>query len=109
MCPLAQPKSDRTRSAPKGSLRAALAALVLAVLCAGSGEAAGAQSRAYMSVTANVVEAVSVRALHQAQSLVITASDVANGYVEVPAGSRFEITNKGPCLFEFRAVGNVFR
>lgn len=100
-----------TAAAPQGRLRAGFAAGVfVAALAPGIGEVAAGQTRAYMSVTANVVESVSVRALHQAQSLVITAADVARGYVEVAAGSRFEIANKGPCLFEFRPVGSdVFR
>ena len=31
------------------------------------------------------------------------------GYVDVAAGSRFELRHKGPCLFEFRPVGDIFR
>lgn len=62
-----------------------------------------------MTVTATVVDTVSFRAVHQAQSLLITAQDVERGYVEVRGGSRFEIRHNGPCAFEFNGVSNIFR
>ena len=73
------------------------------------GTTAAAEARAFMAVTATVVDTVSIRSVHQERTLTITAQDVARGYVDVPAASRLEINNRRPCLFEFRAVGNVFR
>lgn len=75
----------------------------------GIGCAEAAEARAFMAVTATVVDSVSIRAVHQAQNLVITAEDVGRGYVEVAAGSRFEIGHNGLCLFEFRPLGDIFR
>ena len=62
-----------------------------------------------MTVTATVVDTVSIRSVHQAQSLVVTAQDVERGYVDVSGGSRFEIRYKGARLLEFRPVGDIFR
>lgn len=91
--------------------------LVIAAMFAGlfpasrplMGQAEAADARAYMTVTATVVDTVSIRTMHQAQSLMVTPQDVARGYVDVSAGSRFEITHRGPCLFEFRPLGTIFR
>lgn len=91
--------------------------LVIAAMLAGLipggratiGQAEAADARAYMAISATVVDTVSIRTMHQAQDLVLTAQDVARGYVDVPAASRFEITHKGPCLFEFRPSGTLFR
>lgn len=73
------------------------------------GQAEAAEARAYMSVSATVVDSVSIRTMHQTQNLVVTPKDVERGYVDVAAGSRFEITHKGACLFEFRPTGAIFR
>lgn len=40
------------------------------------GQAGAAETRAYMSITANVVDTVGIRSLHQAHDIVISASDV---------------------------------
>jgi hypothetical protein len=103
---------DRLVPALKLQRRLAMAAVLAALVPMGrgsSGEAQAGQTRAYMAVTATVVDTVSVRSLYQASSLVVTQQDVQRGYVDVPGASRFEIRNKGPCVFEFRAVGEVFR
>lgn len=60
-------------------------------------------------ITATVVDTVGIRTLHQTQRLVVTAQDVERRYVDVAAGSRFDLKHTGPCLFEFRPVGNLFR
>lgn len=72
-------------------------------------QAKAADARGYMTITATVVDTMTMRAVYQATDLVITAEDVARGYVDVPAASRFEIGNKGPCVFEFRRTGTLFR
>lgn len=73
------------------------------------GRVSAGEVRAHMAVTAIVVDSVGIRALHQMRRLVITAQDVERGYVEVPAGSRLDLRHKGPCLFEFRPVADIFR
>ena len=75
------------------------------------GDADAGEAKTYMTVSATVVDTVSIRALHQAGNLVVTQQDVDRGYVEVPAASRLEIRNSKPCLFEFRpaANDNIFR
>lgn len=105
---------SRERLAPALKLqrRLMIAAFMTALFPMGrgfTGYAEAGQVRAQMAVTATVVESVSIRSVFQAHRLVITAQDVQRGFVEVPAGSRFEIRNKGPCLFEFRATGDLFR
>jgi hypothetical protein len=75
-----------------------------------AGEAAAAEGRAYMTVTATVVDTVTVRPVHQERTLTVTAQDVDRGYVDVQGASRVEIRNSRPCLFEFRPLAdNVFR
>jgi hypothetical protein len=100
---------DRALAVQRRLVFAASLAALSPINSATVGHAEAAENRAYMTVTANVVDTVSIRAVHQATSLVVTAQDVERGYVEVSAGSRLEIRNQRPCLFEFRAVGNIFR
>jgi hypothetical protein len=104
---------SRERLAPALSLqrRIAMAAVLAALLPSRVlvGDVEAAQARAQMTVSANVVDTVSVRAVHQAQDLVVTPTDVARGYVEAPAASQLEIGSKGPWLLEFRPVGNLFK
>lgn len=100
---------DRTLALQRRLVIAASIAALSPVSGAFSGHAQAAEARAFMAVTATVVDSVSIRSVHQAKNLVITPQDVERGYVEVPGGSRFEIRNKRPCLFEFRAVENIFR
>lgn len=88
--------------------RLAIAALCSALIPAAR-DADAAQTRAYLAVSATIVDTVSIRALYQAASLIVTAQDIERGYVDVPAGSRFEIRNKGACLFEFRPVADIFK
>jgi len=76
----------------------------------GASEAFAGEARSYMTVTATVVDTVTVRPVHQERTLTITAQDISRGYVDVPAASRIEIRNSKPCLFEFRPLAdNVFR
>lgn len=96
---------ERVARALRLQRRVILAALLGAVF----GQAQAAETRAYMSVTANVVDTVGIRAVHQAQDLVISAEDIARGFVEVADASLLEVRNSRPSLFEFRAVGRLFR
>lgn len=89
---------------------AALSRIMLSVLFAAlMGHASAGEVRASLSVSATIVDTVGVRPMYQAQSLVVTAQDVQRGYVEVAGGSRFVITNKGPCIFEFVGTGELLR
>src|SRR5204863_10007157 len=74
-----------------------------------SGQAHAADVRAFMTVSATVVDTVSIRTVHQAEHLVVTAQDIERGYVEVIGGSRFEVRNKGPSLIEVRPLNPIFR
>jgi hypothetical protein len=97
--------ADRLRRALAIQRRLMIAALLGALF----GQAQAADVRAFMTVSATVVDTVSIRTLHQAETLVVTAQDIERGYVDVPAASRFEIRNKGPSLFEVRPLNPFFR
>ena len=96
--------ADRLRRALRLQRRLMIAALFSAAL----GQTQAADVRALVPVSAAIVDTVDVRTLYQAQTLVITAHDVARGYVDVPAASRFHIRSKGASRFEFTSVSNVF-
>lgn len=83
--------------------------IVAALFSAFVGHSHAADVRAFMSVTANVVETVGVRSMYQARDIDISAEDIERGYVEISAASRIEIRNSKPSLIEFRTVGDVFR
>jgi hypothetical protein len=97
--------ADRVRRALGLQRRLMIAALLTALL----GPAEAADVRAFMTVSATVVDTVSIRTIYQAESLVITAQDIGRGYVDVPVGSRFEIRNTGASLFEVRPLDPLFR
>ena len=99
--------ADRVRKALAIQRRLMIAALLAALFSPGESEAADV--RALMTVSATVVDTVSIRTVHQAENLVITAQDIERGYVEVPAASRFDIRNKGPSLFEVRPLNPLFK
>ena len=106
---LSKDRLDRALALQRRLVNAACVAALVSAGATYTTQVKAGQARAFMAVTATVVDTVSMRAVYQAQDLVITANDVARGYVEVPAASRFEIANKGPCLFEFRPAGDIFR
>lgn len=83
--------------------------VLTALLGALFSQANAAETRAYMSVTANVVDTVGIRSLHQVQDIVVSASDVERGFIEIAAASRMEVRNPGPSVFEFRGVSTLFR
>lgn len=97
--------ADRLARALGLQRRLLLAALFGAVFS----QANAAETHAHMSVTANVVDTVGVRSLHQARDIVISASDVERGFVEIAGASRLEVRNPRPSLFEFRGVSALFR
>lgn len=83
--------------------------VLAAIFSAVFGQAHAAETRAHMSVTANVVDTVGIRSLHQAHDIVISASDIERGFIEIAAASRLEVRNPRPSLFEFRGLGTLFR
>lgn len=99
------PGERRLARARRMQRKLVLGALFGAVLS----QANAAETRTYMSVTAHIVDTVGVRSLHQAREIVISASDIERGYVEIAAASRLEVRNARPSLFEFRGVGALFR
>ena len=72
--------------------------------------AEAAQTSAAIQVSARVVASARMRTAHQATQLRITAADVARGYAEAPAASRFSVAtnSRSGYLLEFHPVGDVF-
>lgn len=97
--------ADRLRKALAIQRRLLIAALLSGLF----GQAEAADVRALMTVSATVVDTVSIRTVHQAESIVVTAQDIERGYVDMPAASRFEIRNKGASLFEVRPLNPLFK
>lgn len=88
---------------------ALVAAAMLVPLVAGVRLAEAGQSAA-LQVSASVVAKARLRNDHQAAQLAITAEDVARGYVDVAAASRFLVSTNSRVgyLLEFRAAGSIF-
>ncbi len=79
----------------------AIAAVPVAVAMAGMAMAQGpsrtaAPAGARIAVTARIAPRLNLKILDQPGELVVGASDVARGYVDVPAASRLEIVGNGP-------------
>lgn len=104
--------ADRLERALKLQRRLVITALAASLVPATAvypRHAKAADTRAQMTVSANVVEAVTIRTMHQARDLIITAADVARGYVEVPAASRFQVSGNSLSVLEFRPRGAIVR
>ncbi len=88
---------------------ALVAAAMLVPLVAGIRLAEAGQSAA-LQVSASVVAKARLRSDHQAALLAITGDDVARGYVDVAAASRFLVSTNSRVgyLLEFHAVGGIF-
>lgn len=56
----------------------------------------GRASRLKVGVSATVLERTTIKTLNQMDALVITSSDIAKGYVEIPAASRVQIKSNNP-------------
>lgn len=85
-----------------------LAPLVAMVAMVPAAEAA--QTSAAIPVSVRVVANTRMRTIHQATQLRITGADVARGYVEAPAASRFLVAtnSRSGYLLEFHPIGDVF-
>lgn len=87
-----------------------LLAAALGVLTALAPAAEAARASAGMAVSVTIAPNAKLRSDYQAPQLKVTAADVARGYVEVPAASRFSVvtnSRSGYCL-EFNPVGEIF-
>ncbi len=105
---------SRTTGRRSGSARTTIVASALAasLAVAGATGAVGEGARperasAGVRVTASVVPQVRFRLLHQAGTLVVTESDVAQGYVDVPYASLLEVrTNSARSFLLVFEVGD---
>ncbi len=72
----------------------------------GRGDGPPKAGSARLQVTASVPSRAALRVLHQERKLVVTAEDVARGYVDAPAASRVEVRNnqKAGCLLVFERI-----
>lgn len=89
----------------------ALAAAVgLVPLAAITTAAEAAQKSASMVVSVTVIANAKVRIDYQATQLNISAADIARGYIEIAAASRFSVhtNSRAGYLMEFHPVGNLF-
>ena len=71
---------------------------------------AAASGEAKLTVTATVLKHASLKVLAQPANLVITAADLARGYVDVPASSQLAIHSNVAAgyLLDFRNLGGEF-
>jgi hypothetical protein len=85
-------------------------ALGLAPIAAIVPPADAAQNKAALQVSVTVIANAKMQTSYQAAQLTITAADVARGYVEVPAASRFSVrtNSRTGYLMEFHPVANLF-
>jgi len=90
---------------------AALAAAIsLATGCPTQAKAAGSMAQT-ITVTARVAPWVKLNLEYQQMQLTVTPDDVARGYVEVPAASRFTVTtnNRAGYTLSFQPNASIFR
>jgi hypothetical protein len=90
---------------------AALVAVIsFAAGCPTPAQAAGSISQT-ITVTARVAPWVKLNLEHQKMQLTVTPDDVAGGYVEVPAASRFTVTtnNRAGYTLNFQPYAVIFR
>ncbi len=89
---------------------ALVAAISLATGCPTQSEAAGSRSQT-ITVTARVAPWVKLNLEYQQMQLTVTPDDVARGYVEVPAASRFTVitNNRAGYTLSFQPNASIFR
>jgi hypothetical protein len=85
-------------------------ALGLAPIAAIVPPAEAAQNHAALQVSVTVIANAKMQTSYQATQLTITEADVARGYVEVPAASRFSVrtNSRTGYLMEFHPVAGLF-
>lgn len=88
---------------------ALLGAAAIGMLAPASAAASGPEAK--LLVTATVLKRASLQVLNQPSSVVVTAADIARGYVDVPAPAQVAIssnTSQGYVL-EFASQGDFMR
>jgi hypothetical protein len=99
-------------SAKHATGRAAQAAISGALSLGLMGGSAPADSQqAKLTVSATVLKRATLKVVAQPSSVVVTASDLARGYVDVPASAHLEIRSNTPdgYLLEFASEGGFLR
>ena len=88
---------------------AVMGAASLGVLLAPGNAIAGTETK--LMVTATVLKRATLKTLAQPSSVVVTAADIARGYVDMPAAAQLAIQNNslGGYLLEFAAQGDFMR
>ncbi len=91
------------------SAQLALPMLALGLLCLPATSQAAGEVK--VTVTATILKHASLQVLAEPASLVITAGDLARGYVDVPAASQVAIQSNtsGGYLLEFASQGDFMR
>lgn len=86
------------------------ASIGLVPLATTSFPAEAAQVSSAMSVSVTVVATAKVRSEYQATQLTVTEADIARGYVEIAAASRFSVStnSRSGYLMEFHPLGHLF-
>jgi hypothetical protein len=94
------------RMARSGVLGTAALAMLMA-----PASAAAAGSEASLLVTAVVLKRASLRVLAQPSSVVVTAADIARGYVDVPVPVQVAVRSNSPAgyVLEFASSGDFMR
>ena len=87
--------------------RLVMHALAFGLLCA----TLSAQADTKLTVTATILKRASLQVLAQPSSVLVTAADLARGYVDVPAASQVAVRSNAPAgyLLEFASQGNFMR
>lgn len=90
---------------------AILSTLVLGVLSASGHATAAGSAETKLTVSATILKRATLKTLAQPSSVVVTAADIARGYVDVPAAAQVAIQNnsRGGYLLEFASQGDFMR
>jgi hypothetical protein len=93
------------------TVRLALYGMVMIGLLAVPEELIAGPNQATLSVSATVLKHASLKVLAQPSSVVVTAADIARGYVDGPAAVQVAIQNNsaGGYLLEFASQGDFMR
>jgi len=85
--------------------------LLLALLGASGAATAAGSNEVKLTVTATVLKRATLKTLAQPSSVVVTAADIARGYVDVPAPAQVAIQNNSTdgYLLEFASQGDFMR
>jgi len=90
---------------------AIFSALVFALLGGAGVATAAGSAETKLTVTATILKRATLKTLAQPSSVVVTAADIARGYVDVPASAQVAIQNNSRAgyLLEFASQGDFMR